>query len=49
MRQDASVECVTSEHDSITLLAIILLIVWPFGSLALYASLLAACYKPLQL
>ena len=48
MRQDASVECVTSEHDSITLLAIILLIVWPFGSLALYTSLLAACYRPLQ-
>jgi len=48
MRQDASVECGTSEHDSITLLAILLLLLWPFGSLALYTSLLAACYRPLQ-
>ena len=48
MRQDASVECGTSEHDSITLLAIFLLLLWPFGSLALYTSLLAACYRPLQ-
>jgi len=48
MRQDASVECGTSEHDSITLLAIVLLLLWPFGSLALYTSLLAACYRPLQ-
>jgi len=48
MRQDASVRCGSSEHDSIELLAAFLLVLWPFGSLALYTSLLAACYRPLQ-
>lgn len=48
MRQDASVECSSSEHGSIVLLAAFLLVTWPFGSLALYTSLLVACYKPLQ-
>jgi len=48
MRQDASVECGTDDHGPIKNLAIGLIVLWPFGSLALYASLLAACYKPLQ-
>ena len=48
MRQDASVKCDSSEHDAIKLIAYFLLVLWPFGSLALYASLLAACRRPLQ-
>ena len=48
MRQDASVECGSSEHDFITLLAGLLLGLWPLGSLVLYTSLLLACHKPLQ-
>ena len=48
MRQDASIECYTAEHDSITLIAGLLLGLWPFGSMVLYGSLLAACYKPLH-
>ena len=48
MRQDASVKCDTSEHESITDLAIGFIVLWPAGSLVLFTSLLAACYKPLQ-
>ena len=48
MRQDASVECGTDKHESITALAIGLIVLWPVGSLVLFTSLLAACYKPLQ-
>ena len=48
MRQDASVECGSPEHDSITLLAVLLLVLWPLGSLVLYTSLLAAIYEPMQ-
>ncbi|EOD37990.1 hypothetical protein EMIHUDRAFT_200360 [Emiliania huxleyi CCMP1516] len=48
MRQDASVECGTEDHESITDLAIGFIVVWPVGSLVLFTSLLAACYKPLQ-
>ena len=48
MRQDASVECGTAEHDSITRLAIGFVVIWPVGSLVLYSALLLACYKPLQ-
>ena len=48
MRQDASVECGTDEHDSITRLAIGFVVIWPVGSLVLYSALLLACYKPLQ-
>ena len=48
MRQDASVKCSTEEHDSITDLAIGFIVLWPAGSLVLFTSLLAACYKPLQ-
>ena len=48
MRQDASVECGTGEHESITDLATGFIVLWPAGSLVLFTSLLAACYKPLQ-
>ena len=48
MRQDASVECGTDEHKPITNLAKGFIVVWPIGSLVLYMSLLAACYKPLK-
>jgi len=48
MRQDASVECGTDDHESITDLAIGFIVLWPAGSLVLFTSLLAACYKPLQ-
>ena len=48
MRQDASVECGTEDHESITDVAIGLIVLWPVGSLVLFTSLLAACYKPLQ-
>ena len=48
MRQDASVRCDSNEHDGITSLAIVFLVIWPLGSLALYSSLLIACRKPLQ-
>jgi len=48
MRQDASVECGTEDHESITDLAIGFIVVWPVGSLVLFTALLAACYKPLQ-
>ena len=48
MRQDASVECGTEDHESITDVAIVFIVLWPVGSLVLFTSLLAACYKPLQ-
>ena len=48
MRQDASVECGTEDHESITDVAVGFIVVWPVGSLVLFTSLLAACYKPLQ-
>ena len=48
MRQDASVECYTEDHESITALAMGFIVVWPVGSLVLFTSLLAACYKPLR-
>ena len=48
MRQDASVECYTEKHESITDLALGFIVLWPVGSLVLFTSLLAACYKPLQ-
>ncbi|EOD36171.1 hypothetical protein EMIHUDRAFT_226764 [Emiliania huxleyi CCMP1516] len=48
MRQDASIECGTEDHESITDVAIGLIVLWPVGSLVLFTSLLAACYKPLQ-
>ena len=48
MRQDASVECGTEDHESITDLAIGFIVVWPVGSLVLFTALLAACYKPLR-
>ena len=48
MRQDASVECGTDDHESITDVAIGFIVLWPAGSLVLFTSLLAACYKPLQ-
>ena len=48
MRQDASVECGTEDHESITDLAVGFIVVWPVGSMVLFTSLLAACYKPLQ-
>ena len=48
MRQDASVECGSDDHGPITALATGFIVLWPAGSLALFTSLLAACYKPLQ-
>ena len=48
MRQDASVECYTEDHESITDLAIVFIVLWPVGSLVLFTSLLVACYKPLK-
>ncbi|EOD04884.1 hypothetical protein EMIHUDRAFT_220686 [Emiliania huxleyi CCMP1516] len=48
MRLDASVECGTEDHKSITDLAIGFIVLWPAGSLVLFTALLAACYKPLQ-
>ena len=48
MRQDASVECGSDDHESITALAIGFIVLWPAGSLVLFTSLLAACYKPLK-
>ena len=48
MRQDASVECGSDDHGPITGLAIGFIALWPAGSLVLFTSLLAACYKPLQ-
>ena len=48
MRQDASVECGTEDHGLIKNLAIGFIVLWPVGSLVLFTSLLAACYKPLQ-
>ena len=48
MRQDASVECGTDDHESIKNLATGFIVLWPVGSLVLFTSLLAACYKPLQ-
>ena len=48
MRQDASVECGSDDHGPITGLAIGFIVLWPAGSLVLFTSLLAACYKPLQ-
>jgi len=48
MRQDASVECDTEMHESITDIAVGFIVLWPVGSLVLYTLLLAACYKPLQ-
>ena len=48
MRQDASVECGSDAHGPITALAIGFIVLWPVGSLVLFTSLLAACYKPLQ-
>ena len=48
MRQDASVQCHTKEHDSITNLAIFLIVLWPLGSLVLFTSLLVPCYKALH-
>ena len=41
MRQDASVECGTEDHESITDLAIGFIVLWPAGSLVLFTSLLA--------
>ena len=48
MRLDASVECGSEDHESITDLAIGFIVLWPVGSIVLFMSLLAACYKPLQ-
>ena len=48
MRQDASVECGSDDHGSITDVATGFIVLWPVGSLVLFTSLLAACYKPLQ-
>uniref|UniRef100_A0A7S3TEN2 Tyrosine-protein kinase ephrin type A/B receptor-like domain-containing protein n=1 Tax=Emiliania huxleyi TaxID=2903 RepID=A0A7S3TEN2_EMIHU len=48
MRQDASVQCDTAEHDSITTIAIFLIFLWPFGSLALFTLLLIPCHKALS-
>ena len=48
MRLDASIECYTDEHGSVTELAFGLIALWPAGSLILFISLLVACYKPLQ-
>ncbi|EOD27539.1 hypothetical protein EMIHUDRAFT_468827 [Emiliania huxleyi CCMP1516] len=48
MRLDASIECGTDEHGSVTELAFGLIALWPAGSLILFISLLVACYKPLQ-
>ena len=48
MRQDASVECGTEDHGLIKNLATGFIVLWPVGSLVLFTSLLAACYKPLQ-
>ncbi|EOD06896.1 hypothetical protein EMIHUDRAFT_453350 [Emiliania huxleyi CCMP1516] len=48
MRQDASVECGSDDHGPITTLATGFIVLWPAGSLVLFTSLLAACYKPLQ-
>ena len=48
MRQDASLECGKEEHEGITEIAIGFIVLWPAGSLVLFTSLLAACYKPLQ-
>ena len=41
MRQDASVECGTDDHESIKNLAIGFIVLWPAGSLVLFTSLLA--------
>ena len=46
MRLDASIECGTDEHGSVTELAFGLIALWPAGSLILFTSLLVACYKP---
>ena len=48
MRLDASVECGTEDHESITDVAIGFIVLWPAGSLILFTSLLVACYKPLK-
>ena len=48
MRLDASIECGTDEHGSVTELAFGLIALWPAGSLILFTSLLVACYKPLR-
>ena len=48
MRLDASVECGTDKHESITGLAIGFIVLWPAGSLVLFTSLLIACSKPLR-
>ena len=48
MRLDASVECGSEDHESITDLATGFIVLWPVGSIVLFMSLLAACYKPLQ-
>ncbi|EOD14389.1 hypothetical protein EMIHUDRAFT_211817 [Emiliania huxleyi CCMP1516] len=48
MRQDASVKCGSDDHGPITALATGFIVLWPAGSLVLFTSLLAACYKPLQ-
>ena len=48
MRLDASVECYTEDHKSITDLAIGFIVLWPVGSLVLFTALLFACHKPLQ-
>ena len=48
MMEDARVECGTGQHDSITLLAGLLLGVWPFGSLVLNALLLIPCGRALR-
>ena len=48
MRQDASVECGTEDHESITALATGFIVLWPAGWLCLSTSRLGACYRPLQ-
>ena len=48
MREDLSIECYTSDaHKAATNVAIVLVILWPFGVLVLNAVLLLAARRPL--
>ena len=48
MRQDASVECDTEMHESITDITVGFIVLWPVGSLVLYTSLFVAGHKSLR-
>jgi hypothetical protein len=49
MRQDPRVQCYVEggDHGSICQLGLFLALLWPLGSLVLYAGLLIMCYMPL--